>query len=81
LDKEEALKSITLNSAKILGIDKKTGSLEIGKEATLFISAGDALDYNGNKLSDAFIVGKHVILNNKQQDLYDRYSKKYGHKK
>jgi imidazolonepropionase-like amidohydrolase len=81
LDKEEALKAMTLNTATILGIEKKTGSLEVGKDATLFISAGDALDYNGNKLSDAFIVGKRVILNSKQQELYDRYSKKYGHKK
>ena len=81
LEKEEALKAMTLNTATILGIEKKTGSLEVGKDATLFISAGDALDYNGNKLSDAFIVGKRVILNSKQQELYDRYSKKYGHKK
>ncbi len=81
MDKEEALKTITINPAKILGIDKITGSLEVGKDATLFITAGDAFDYIGNKLSDAFIVGKHVILNNKQQELYDRFSKKYGHKK
>ena len=81
LEKEEALKAITLNTAKILGIDKVTGSLEVGKDATLFVSSGDALDYVGNKLSDAFIVGKHVILNSKQQELYERYSKKYGHKK
>jgi imidazolonepropionase-like amidohydrolase len=81
LDKEEALKAITLNPAKILGIDNITGSLEIGKDATLFVTEGDALDYRGNKLSDAFSVGKHIILNNKQQDLYERFSKKYGHKK
>jgi len=81
LDKEEALKAITLNPAKILGIDKTTGSLETGKDATLFISAGDALDFRGNKIIDAFIVGKHITLNSKQQELYDRFSKKYGHKK
>ena len=81
LDKEEALKAVTINTAKILGIDKVTGTLEVGKDATLFVSAGDAFDYRGNKLSDAFIMGKHVILNSKQQDLYDRFSKKYGHKK
>ena len=53
----------------------------IGKDATLFVSAGDAFDYRSNKLSDAFIMGKQVILDSKQQDLYDRFSKKYGHKK
>jgi imidazolonepropionase-like amidohydrolase len=79
LDKEEALKAITLNPAKILGIDKTTGSLETGKDATLFVSLGDALDFRGNKITDAFIVGKHITLNSKQQELYDRFSKKYGH--
>ena len=34
---EEALKMITLNAAKQLGIDKRTGSLEIGKDADIVI--------------------------------------------
>jgi imidazolonepropionase-like amidohydrolase len=79
MDKEEALKALTLYPAKILGIDKVVGTLEVGKEATLFISAGDALDFRTNKLSDAFIGGKRIILNNKQQDLFEKYSRKYGH--
>ena len=81
MDKEEALKAITLNPAKILGIDKTVGSLEVGKDATLFISDGDALDFRSNKVSDAFINGRKTILYNKQQILYDQYSKKYGHQK
>ena len=79
MDKEEALKGLTLYPAKILGIDKVTGTLEVGKDATLFISEGDALDFRGNKVSESFIVGKRTTLNNKQQELYNRYSKKYGH--
>lgn len=81
MDKEEALKGLTLNPAKILGIDKVTGSLEVGKDATLFISDGDALDMRGNVISEAFIMGKRTITSNKQQELYNRYSKKYGHTK
>lgn len=81
MDKEEALKGLTLYPARILGIDKVTGTLEVGKDATLFISDGDPLDFRTNKVSEAFIVGKRTILNNKQQDLYERYSKKYGHTK
>jgi adenine deaminase len=34
---EEALKMITLNAAKQLGIDKRTGSIEVGKDADLVI--------------------------------------------
>src|SRR6266576_1968999 len=44
LTKEEALMSITSSPAKILGIDATAGTLEAGKDATLFISTGDALD-------------------------------------
>lgn len=79
LDKEEALKMITSNTAKLLGIDSRVGTLEKGKDATLFVSVGDALDFRTNVLSHAFISGKQVTLDNKQQELYRRYSKKYGH--
>jgi len=80
MDKEEALKTITSNTAKALGIDDRVGTLEVGKDATLFVSEGDALDYNGNILNYAFISGKMVVLPNKQQELFERYSTKYGHK-
>jgi imidazolonepropionase-like amidohydrolase len=80
LDKEEALKMITSNTAKLLGIDDRLGSLTVGKDATLFVSEGDALDFRTNILSHAFISGKQVTLDNKQQELYQRFSKKYGHK-
>ncbi|MCB7479755.1 amidohydrolase family protein [Christiangramia sediminis] len=77
MDKEEALKLITSNTAKILGIDDKYGSLEKGKSATLFISEGDALDMRTNILSHAFIDGREVSLETHQTELWKRYSKKY----
>ncbi|MBT8220919.1 MAG: amidohydrolase family protein [Bacteroidia bacterium] len=80
MDKEAALQTITSNTAKILGIDDKVGSLAVGKDATLFVSDGDALDIRSNMLTHAFISGKKVTLDNKQQELYKRYSNKYGHK-
>ena len=79
MDKEEALKTITSNTAEILGISDRVGTLTVGKDATLFISEGDALDIRTNVLSDAFISGKRITLDNKQQALYKRYSDKYGH--
>jgi imidazolonepropionase-like amidohydrolase len=80
LTKEEALMSITLNPAKIMGIDKTVGSLEQGKDATLFISTGDALDMRTNNVEFALIRGKNLDLNNEQKGLYERYKKKYGQK-
>ena len=77
IDKEEALKLITSNTAKILGIDDKVGSLEVGKDATLFISEGDALDMRTNILTDAFIQGRKISLESHQTKLWKRYSNKY----
>ncbi len=76
---EKAVQSITLNTAKILGIDDRTGSLEIGKDATLFVSEGDALDMRTNKLLHAFIEGREIQLEARQQFLYQKYSNKFGH--
>lgn len=78
LDKEEALKLITSNAAKILGIDDKVGTLEVGKDATLFISEGDALDMRTNILTEAFIQGRKLSLETHQTVLWKRYSKKYS---
>jgi len=78
MEKEEALKLITLNPARALGIDNRVGSLEVGKDATLFISEGDALDIRTSLVSHVFISGKEVILNAKQQKLWKMYEEKYG---
>lgn len=77
LGTEEALKLITSNTAKILGIDDKVGTLEKGKVATLFISEGDALDMRGNILTRAFIQGREISLETHQTELYNRYMEKY----
>jgi imidazolonepropionase-like amidohydrolase len=78
LDKEQALKLITSNTAKILGIDSFCGSLEVGKDATLFISEGDALDMRTNKLSNAFIQGRSISLETHQTKLNERYKGKFN---
>lgn len=77
LNKEEALMLITLNTAKILGIDATTGSLEPGKDATFFISTGDALDVKTNNVEQAYIQGRFIDLDNHQKKLYRKYSDKY----
>lgn len=78
LDKEQALTAITLNPAKILGIDNVTGTIETGKDANLLISTGDVLDMRGNVINKAFIQGRDVSLDNKQKQLFERYKHKYG---
>ena len=78
LTKEQAVQAITLNTAKILGIDKQTGSLETGKDANIIISDGDLLDIKTSNISSAFIQGRQINLDNKQKQLYERYKIKYG---
>ncbi len=78
LDKEQALATITSNSAKILGIDDKTGTLEVGKDANLFVSDGDALDMLGNTVERAFIQGRDINLDDLHKQLFERYEYKYG---
>jgi imidazolonepropionase-like amidohydrolase len=78
LTKEQALTAITLNAAKILGIDKQTGSLEINKDANIIVSDGDLLDIKTSNISYAFIQGRQINLDNKQKQLYERYKTKYG---
>ena len=78
LDREKALQLITGNTAKILGIDDRYGTLAEGKSATLFISEGDALDMRTNQLTHAFIDGREISLETHQTELWKRYAGKYG---
>lgn len=78
LNKEEALQAITLNAAKILGVADKTGSIEVGKDANIIISSGDILDMRTSNVTDAFIQGRKIDLNDKHKQLNERYQRKYG---
>ncbi|MCH2198996.1 MAG: amidohydrolase family protein [Flavobacteriales bacterium] len=77
LEYEEAVMAMTLNTAKILGVDDRLGSLEKEKDATLFISTGDALDMRTNDVTHAYIQGRAIDLDNRQLQLYRKYKAKY----
>ena len=76
---EEALKSITLYPANILGVEDRVGSLEVGKDATLFICSGDPLDVSVS-IETAFIQGRRVELNDRHKRLWRKYEQKYNAK-
>ncbi|MDX6181983.1 amidohydrolase family protein [Flavobacterium sp. Fl-77] len=78
LDKETALQLITSNTAQLLGIDALCGTLETGKDATLFISEGDALDMRTNQLSTAFIQGREINLETHQTKLNKKFKQKFN---
>ncbi len=78
MTKEEALSTITLNAAKILGIADRTGSIEAGKDANIIISTGDVLDMRSSVLTHAFVQGRALNLDNKHSQLFERYKYKYN---
>lgn len=80
LDRELAVQMLTGNAAKILGIDDMLGTLEVGKNATLFISEGDALDMRTNIVHRAFIDGRDISLETHQTKLWKRYANKFKSK-
>ncbi len=76
LSPEDALRSITLDAAAVLGVDDRMGSLAVGKDATLIVSAGDALDMRGNQVVHAFIQGRRIVLDDHHQQLYRMYKQR-----
>lgn len=76
LPRDEALKAITLYPAQILGVADRVGSLEVGKDATLFLADGDPLDAR-TTVERAWVAGRQIELGNRQTRLYDKYRQKY----
>jgi imidazolonepropionase-like amidohydrolase len=60
LEEEEALKAITINAAEILGVEKRVGSIEVGKDADLVVWTGHPFDMK-SKVRIVLIDGKIVF--------------------
>ncbi|HZY78155.1 MAG TPA: amidohydrolase family protein [Cyclobacteriaceae bacterium] len=75
LGKEEALKSVTITSAEIFGVSDKLGSLEKGKNATLFVCDGDPFETK-TQVKHVFIDGYQMPMNTRQTDLYEEFLKR-----
>lgn len=68
----EALKTVTLNPARIFGVDKALGTLEPGKLADVVVWEGDPLDLMAAP-AHVLIQGREVPLTSRQTRLRDRY--------
>lgn len=77
LPADEALRSITLAPAEILGVADRVGSLEVGKDATLFVADGDILE-TATHVEQAWIQGRAVDLSDRQKRLWHKYQQKYA---
>ena len=72
LAKDEALKSVTLYPAQILGIDKDYGSIDVGKVANLVVTDGDLLEPRTN-VRYLFITGRQIPLTSRHTELFEQY--------
>jgi imidazolonepropionase-like amidohydrolase len=73
-----AIEGLTLSAAKILGIDKTTGSLQNGKDATFILVDGDVLDMRTCIVEKGYIQGAEIDMDNKQKALSRKFTEKYG---
>jgi imidazolonepropionase-like amidohydrolase len=69
---DDALRSVTLAPATVLGIDQRAGSLEPGKAANVVVWSGDPFEFS-TKAEHVFIRGVDVPLTNRQTELRERY--------
>ena len=72
LDADEALRSITINPAKIWGVADKLGSVEAGKVANLIVTTGDPLDVR-TQVRHVFIRGVDTPMNDRHTRLYEEF--------
>ncbi len=75
LTKDEALQSITLDAAKVLGIDNM-GAIAPGYKANIILATGDILDPMQAGIESIYIDGRKIDLNNRHQQLYQKYLKR-----
>lgn len=72
MPEDEAIKSLTLFPAELVGVSDRMGSIEAGKDASLFVSDGSILDEKSS-VKRMWIAGKEVSLTSKHTKLFDKY--------
>ena len=77
LPEEEAIKAVTINAARFLGLDDRIGSLEPGKHATLLITTGTPINMTSD-IEQAYIQGRELDMNDIQKHFFQKYMQKLG---
>ncbi len=75
LPRDEALKSVTLYPAQLLGVGDRLGSIEVGKIADLMVTTGDPLE-ESTQVEQVYIGGKAVAMESRQTRLFHKYDQK-----
>jgi imidazolonepropionase-like amidohydrolase len=72
MDRDDALKAITIVPAEIFGVADRLGSIEQGKSATLFVCNGDPFETKTDVLH-VFIDGWKIPMTSRQTELYNEF--------
>jgi imidazolonepropionase-like amidohydrolase len=75
LDREEALRAVTVYPAMILEVSETMGSLTPGKDADLIVTTGDPLEVVTDVVA-MFIRGRAVPLESKHTRLYEKFRRR-----
>lgn len=72
LPMDKALSALTIDAARILGVDDRLGSIEEGKIANLIVTTGNPVEYT-SQIETMFIRGEKVPWEDKFNRLYQKY--------
>ena len=75
LDRAEALKAVTINTAEIFGVADIMGSLEKGKAANIVLADNDILEFRTN-IKKVYIDGREADLSNRYTELLEKFKKR-----
>ena len=75
LDRAEALRAVTINTAEIFGVAKTMGSLEAGKAANIVLADNDILELRTN-IKKVYIDGRETDLSNRYTELLEKFKKR-----
>ena len=72
LDRDAALRAVTLEPARVWGVADRVGSLEVGKDADLVVWSGDPFELTTGA-EHVFINGREMSQDTRQKRLFEKY--------
>ena len=72
MDAEEGLKAMTINAARMFGVDRDFGSIEVGKVANVIVTTGDPIDIR-SQIKEVFVKGRRMQFDDRHTKLYEQY--------